>query len=69
MTDFPAADGFILDASQTVSLFSYLREREESLSPSVMTIYKRLSDHLYQRLSIDEIERPEIFLARIDLKP
>jgi hypothetical protein len=69
MTDASDTDDFALDAGQAVSLFAFLKEREDELTPSIIGIYMKIRDHLYKRLSIDEIERPETFLARIGRKP
>jgi hypothetical protein len=60
-------DTFSLDVDfrSALALYIFLKAREEELSDAPSALFERLRAFLYERLSIEEMERPEELLARI----
>jgi hypothetical protein len=63
-------DGFSLevDFGSALALYLYLKPREEELSGAPAALLESLRSYLYERLSIEEMERPEELLARLGRK-
>jgi hypothetical protein len=60
--DFTATIGF----RDALGLYIFLRGREEELTEPAAKLYDRLRSYLYERLSIEEMERPEDLLSRLE---
>ena len=57
-----------MSSREIVSLFLFLRARESELDPALSSFHERLSDYLYDRLSIDEMENlKELYAQKIDV--
>ncbi|HTX73197.1 MAG TPA: hypothetical protein VMC79_10260 [Rectinemataceae bacterium] len=54
-----------LELHEALSIYIFFLGREEELSGSVAAFFGRLRDYLYERLSIEELEKPDELLARI----
>ncbi len=54
-----------LDLRDALALYIFFHGREEELSGAVVSFSNRIRDYLYERLSIEEMERPEELLARL----
>ncbi len=61
MEDFNLEMGF----RQALELYLYLKAREEELSGGAAGLFDELRSYLYERLSIEEMEHPELLLARL----
>ena len=48
-----------LSPSETLGLYILLRRREEELDEAMVALFDRLERYLYDRLSIEQIERIE----------
>jgi hypothetical protein len=62
MDDFVARLGL----RPALELFLFLEDREEELRGGASAIYAALRSYLYERLSIEEMESPAAYLARLD---
>jgi hypothetical protein len=60
--------GFAAEMSfrEALDLYIFLRAREEELSAGAERLYEALRSFLYERLSIEEMEKPEELLSRIN---
>lgn len=54
-----------LDLHDALVLYIFLHGREEELPNAVASFANRIRDYLYDRLSIEEMERPEEFLLHL----
>jgi hypothetical protein len=53
---------------ELVGLFLFLRTREDELDAELEALHERLSELLYQHLSIEEMERlSELYSQKIDV--
>jgi hypothetical protein len=64
MEDFIAR----MDLRSALRLYVFLEAREDELELGVAELYSELRSYLYERLSIEEMESPETFLARPDAR-
>jgi hypothetical protein len=49
--------GLSLSESEAVELFVLLKPRERSLDPALVQVLRRLEKSLYEKLTIEEMER------------
>ena len=54
-----------VDFRSALALYVFLKGREEELTDAPAALFERLRAFLYERLSIEEMERPEELLARL----
>ena len=54
-----------LDFRRALSLYVYLQASETELPDAVSAFFAELRAYLYERLSIEEMERPEELLKRM----
>jgi hypothetical protein len=54
-----------LDFPEALGLYIFFRGREEELEGASAALAVRLRDFLYDRLSIEDMEQPEKYLARL----
>ncbi|HUW41218.1 MAG TPA: hypothetical protein VMV90_09405 [Rectinemataceae bacterium] len=55
-----------LDVGEALALYIFFRGCEEELPDAVAAFAGRIRDYLYDRLSIEEMERPEKLLSRLN---
>jgi hypothetical protein len=55
-----------MDFREALGMYIFLRRREEELAGAAAKLYDRLRSFLYERLSIEEMERPEELLSRLE---
>jgi hypothetical protein len=64
MTELPLA----MNSSEIIGLFLFLRARESELDSNLSSFHERLSEYLYDRLSIDEMENlKDLYAQKIDV--
>lgn len=64
MTELPIT----MNSQEIVALFLFLRARESELDSALSALHERLSGHLYERLSIDDMENlQELYAQKIDV--
>jgi|GEM_PF-1543265 len=68
MADFPDFEAR-MDFREALGLYIFLRNREEELSGGTAKLYERLRSYLYGWLSIEDMEKPEELLSRIEKDP
>ncbi|WP_319561592.1 hypothetical protein [Marispirochaeta sp.] len=57
-----------MNTQEIVGLFLFLRARESELDSVLSALHERLSGHLYERLSIDEMENlQDLYAQKIDV--
>lgn len=56
---------FSLDLRSALGLYLFLQPKEEELSGAPAAVLSSLKSYLYERLSIEEMERPQELLARL----
>ncbi len=57
---------FDMNFRDALALYIFFRGREEELAGTASALSDRIRDFLYDRLSIEEMERPEELLSRLD---
>ncbi len=55
-----------MDFREALGMYIFLRGSEGELPPGAARLYESLRSYLYGRLSIEEMERPEDLLYRIE---
>ncbi|HRY56038.1 MAG TPA: hypothetical protein P5133_13230 [Spirochaetia bacterium] len=58
-----------LDLRSALGLYLFLEAKEEELTESPASLLASLKAYLYERLSIEEMERPRDLLASLDARP
>jgi hypothetical protein len=64
MDDFMAR----MDLRDSLALYLFFRQRESELEGASERLFSALRAYLYERLSIEEMERPEALLMRLRLE-
>ncbi len=55
-----------MDFREALGMYIFLRGREDELPPAAERLFEGLRSYLYGRLSIEEMERPEELLRRME---